>query len=77
MFEYMSNCEAVRAATHYHTRAWQTLMRRECYIVIVIYLPFQHTGLTVNGNKANCCRVLLVMKPPASNWSIISRIATC
>ena len=35
--------EAVRAATHYHTRAWQTLIYgKECYIVIVIYLPFKH-----------------------------------
>ena len=37
------NREAVRAATHYHTRAWQTLIYgKECYIVIVIYLPFKH-----------------------------------
>ena len=34
------NREAVRVATHYHTRAWQTLIYgKECYIVIVIYLP--------------------------------------
>ena len=37
------NHEAVRAATHYHTRAWQTLIYgKECYIVIVIYLPSKH-----------------------------------
>ena len=31
------------AATHYHTRAWQTLIYgKECYIVIVIYLQFKH-----------------------------------
>ena len=30
------NREAVRAATHYHTRDWQTLKYgKECYIVIV------------------------------------------
>ena len=29
-------------ATH-HTRAWQTLIyRKECHIVIVIYIPFKH-----------------------------------
>ena len=42
-----------RAATHYHTRAWQTYIhRKECYIVIVIYLPFQHEHLqnTVPNN---------------------------
>ena len=34
------NSEAARAATHYYTRAWQKLIyRKECYIVIVIYLP--------------------------------------
>ena len=33
----------VRAATNYLTRAWQTLIYgKECYIVIVIYLPFKH-----------------------------------
>ena len=33
---------AVRAATHYVMRGWQTLIyRKECYIVIVIYLPFK------------------------------------
>ena len=37
------NREAVRAATDYNTRAWQTLIyAKECYIVIVIYLPFNH-----------------------------------
>ena len=37
------NREAVRAAAHYHTRAWQTLIYgKERYIVIVIYLPFKH-----------------------------------
>ena len=31
---------AVRAATHYHTRAWQMLIYgKQCYILIVIYLP--------------------------------------
>ena len=36
------NSEAVRAATHYYTRAWQTLIyRKECYIAIVIYLHFK------------------------------------
>ena len=33
--------EAVRAAIHYYTRALQTLIHgKDCYIVIVIYLPF-------------------------------------
>ena len=33
--------EAVRPATHYYTRALQTLIHgKDCYIVIVIYLPF-------------------------------------
>ena len=37
------NRKAMRAATYYHTRAWQTLIYgKECYIVIVIYLPFKH-----------------------------------
>ena len=37
------NHKAVRAATHYHTRALQKLIYgKECYIVIVIYLPFKH-----------------------------------
>ena len=32
------NREAVRAATHYYTRAWQLLIYgKECYIVIVIW----------------------------------------
>ena len=36
------NREAVRAATPYHARAWQTLIYgKECYIVIVVYLPFK------------------------------------
>ena len=36
-------CEAVRAATNYHTRAQQTVTYgKECYIVNVIYLPFKH-----------------------------------
>ena len=31
---------AVRAATHYHTRAWQTLIYgKECFILLVILLP--------------------------------------
>ena len=35
--------EVVRAATHYHTRAWETLIYgKERYIVIVIYLSFKH-----------------------------------
>ena len=33
--------EVVRAAAHYFTRALQTLIHgKDCYIVIVIYLPF-------------------------------------
>ena len=43
------NREAVRAATHYHMRAWQTLIYgKECYMVIVIYPPFQHKCLRYN-----------------------------
>ena len=42
--------EAVRAATHYYTRALQTLIHgKECYIVIVIYLPNQHMCLRYNN----------------------------
>ena len=29
------NGEEVRAATHYHTLDWQTLIRKICYIIIV------------------------------------------
>ena len=33
------NPEVVRAATHWHRRAWQMLIPlKECYIVIVTYL---------------------------------------
>ena len=47
------NREAVRAATHYRTRAWQTLMHgKECYIVIFIYLPFQHKCLRCKVSKS-------------------------
>ena len=30
----------------------------------------------LNGNEALCCHVLMGMKPTASDWSTISRIAT-
>ena len=41
--------EAVRAATHYYTRALHTLIHgKDCYIVIVIYLPFQYKCLRYN-----------------------------
>ena len=30
----------------------------------------------LNGNEALCCRVLMGMKPAASDWSMISRIET-
>ena len=51
----------VRAATRYHTRLGKCKYRKKCYIIIVIYLPFQHTGLKwqwspllpcINGNEA-------------------------
>ena len=45
--------EAVRAATHYYTRALQTLIHgQECYIVIVIYSPSQHMYLRYNYRTA-------------------------
>ena len=38
--------EAVRAATHYYTKALQTLIHgTDCYIVIVICLPFYYRCL--------------------------------
>ena len=45
--------EAVRAATHYYTRALQMLLyRKDCYIVIVIYLPFWCKCLRYNQRTA-------------------------
>ena len=32
--------------------------------------------LDLNGNEALCCHFLMGMKPAASDWSTISRIAT-
>ena len=41
--------EAVTAATHYYTRALQKLIYgKDCYIVIVIYLPFYYKCLQYN-----------------------------
>ena len=38
-----------RAATNYHTRAWQTLIYgKECYIVIGIYLPFKRKQFQIS-----------------------------
>ena len=46
-----------------------------CYIVIVNTFLSSTSGL--NGNEALCCHVLMGIKPAASDWSMISRIATC
>ena len=41
--------EAVRAAKHYYTKALQTMIHgKECYTVIVIYLPSRHLRLRYN-----------------------------
>ena len=62
--------EAVRAATHYYTRALQTLIHgKDCYIVIVIYLPFQHKCLRYNHRtmfrnlRLRACRAIIPLQP--------------
>ena len=59
-FPYINVCQAKcddvlqpePRKTHYHTWAWQTLIYgKECYIVIVIYLPFKHKQFQ---KKFNC-----------------------
>ena len=41
---------------------------KECYIVIVIIHNLSST-LGLNGNEAHCCRVLMGVKPAASDRS--------
>ena len=62
--------EAVRAPTHYYTRAWQHVnTRNRLYIVIVIYLPFQHKCLRYNHRtmfrnfRLRACRAIIPLQP--------------
>ena len=64
-----------RSNTLAHTRTGGLGKRyygKECYIVIVIYLPFQHTGLKWQLRPLLSC----INGIETSDWSTISRITT-
>ena len=45
-------------------------------VILSLLYTFLSRTPGLNGNEALCCRVLTGMKPAASDWSMISRIAT-
>ena len=58
------NREAVRAATHYHTRAWQTLLYgKKCFILLLVYyFIYRMASSFVNdtpcdGTNEPCCNI--------------------
>ena len=57
----------MRAATHYHTGAWQTL-NTEKNVILSLLCTFLSGTPGLNG------RVLMGMKPASSDWSMISGI---
>ena len=66
------NREPVPAATHYHNWAKHT----DENVISPLLYTFLSSTPGLNGNEALCCHVLMGMKPTASDWSTISRIAT-
>ena len=64
-----SDNKAVKAATHYHTGAWQ----KNDVISLLLY-NFHSSTLGLNGNEALCCCVLMGKKPTASDWSMIAAL---
>ena len=82
------NCETVRAATQYHTQAWQKLscntlsqlglanVNTENNVLSSLLYTFLSRTPGLNGNEALCCCILMGMKSMASDLSTISRIAT-
>ena len=58
--------EAVSAATHYHTRVWQTLIHgKECYIIIIRPFFFRKKGYInfVSSGSVVCPSVRAYVRP--------------
>ena len=59
-------CFAVRAATHYHTRAWQTLVyEKECFILLLSFSHFLNAVIVKGKHTHKFClnyRIVLQRK---------------
>ena len=69
---YSPNREAVRDATHYHTRLGKR--KNEKNVILSLLYTFFNRILVLKDKEALCCHVLIGMKPAASYWSTINRI---